>query len=57
MKKFLDYLYGNQFTVITDSNPLTYLLILAKIDAISYRGCQGNKIRMQTGYHGALMVS
>ncbi|KAL1255505.1 hypothetical protein QQF64_013566 [Cirrhinus molitorella] len=36
-EKFSDYLYGNHFTVITDSNPLTYILSSAKLDAISYR--------------------
>uniref|UniRef100_A0A3B3CR12 Gypsy retrotransposon integrase-like protein 1 n=1 Tax=Oryzias melastigma TaxID=30732 RepID=A0A3B3CR12_ORYME len=36
-EKFNDYLYGAQFTVITDSNPLTYLLSTAKLDATSYR--------------------
>jgi len=36
-EKFSDYLYGNQFTVITDSNPLTYILTSAKLDATSYR--------------------
>lgn len=36
-EKFSDYLYGNHFTVITDSNPLTYILTTAKLDAISYR--------------------
>ena len=35
--KFHDYLYGNTFTVITDNNPLTYLLTTAKLDAASYR--------------------
>lgn len=35
--KFSDYLYGANFTVITDSNPLTYLLTSAKLDATSYR--------------------
>lgn len=35
--KFNDYLYGAEFTVITDSNPLTYLLTSAKLDATSYR--------------------
>uniref|UniRef100_A0A8C6PSX4 Gypsy retrotransposon integrase-like protein 1 n=3 Tax=Nothobranchius TaxID=28779 RepID=A0A8C6PSX4_NOTFU len=35
--KFHDYLYGNTFTVITDNNPLTYLLTTAKLDATSYR--------------------
>lgn len=36
-EKFKDYLYGNHFTVITDSNPLTYILTSAKLDATSYR--------------------
>lgn len=36
-EKFADYLYGVSFTVITDSNPLTYLLTTAKLDATSYR--------------------
>uniref|UniRef100_A0A3B3BNF8 Gypsy retrotransposon integrase-like protein 1 n=1 Tax=Oryzias melastigma TaxID=30732 RepID=A0A3B3BNF8_ORYME len=36
-EKFSDYLYGAQFTVVTDSNPLTYLLTTAKLDATSYR--------------------
>lgn len=35
--KFSDYLYGSEFTVITDSNPLTYILTSAKLDATSYR--------------------
>lgn len=36
-EKFHDYLYGNNFTVITDSNPLWYILTKAKLDATSYR--------------------
>lgn len=36
-EKFTDYLYGSDFTVVTDSNPLTYLLTSAKLDATSYR--------------------
>ncbi|KAK7906944.1 hypothetical protein WMY93_015556 [Mugilogobius chulae] len=36
-EKFSDYLYGSDFTVVTDSNPLTYLLTSAKLDATSYR--------------------
>ena len=36
-EKFNDYLYGSNFTVVTDSNPLTYLLTSAKLDATSYR--------------------
>ena len=35
--KFHDYLYGSQFTVFTDSNPLTYLLSTSKLDACSHR--------------------
>ena len=37
VEKFNDYLYGNQFIVVTDSNPLTYILTSAKLDATSYR--------------------
>ncbi|KAL6476237.1 hypothetical protein MHYP_G00147360 [Metynnis hypsauchen] len=36
-EKFADYLYGVSFAVGTDSNPLTYLLTTAKLDATSYR--------------------
>lgn len=36
-EKFHDYLYGANFTVVTDSNPLTYVLTSAKLDATSYR--------------------
>uniref|UniRef100_A0A3P9CQ39 ribonuclease H n=1 Tax=Maylandia zebra TaxID=106582 RepID=A0A3P9CQ39_9CICH len=36
-EKFSDYLYGTEFTVVTDSNPLTYILTSAKLDATSYR--------------------
>nr|XP_055049769.1 uncharacterized protein LOC129435994 [Misgurnus anguillicaudatus] len=35
--KFNDYLYGAEFVVVTDSNPLTYILTSAKLDATSYR--------------------
>ena len=35
--KFHDYLYGNQFTVRTDNNPLTYILTTAKLDATGQR--------------------
>ena len=37
VEKFHDYLYGNTFTVVTDNNPLTYILKSAKLDATSYR--------------------
>lgn len=35
--KFNDYLYVAEFTVVTDSNPLTCILTSAKLDATSYR--------------------
>ena len=35
--KFHDYLYGSKFTVVTDNNPLTYVLSTAKLDATGYR--------------------
>ncbi len=34
--KFHDYLYGAQFTVMMDNNPLTYLLSSAKLNATGY---------------------
>lgn len=37
LEKFQDYLYGNNFTVVTDNNPLTYILTSAKLDSASYR--------------------
>ncbi len=35
--KFHDYLYGAQFTVMTDNNPLTYVLLSAKLNATGHR--------------------
>ncbi|XP_064417743.1 uncharacterized protein LOC135358269 [Latimeria chalumnae] len=35
--KFHDYLYGTEFTVVTDNNPLTYVLTTAKLDATGHR--------------------
>ena len=35
--KFHDYLYGNEFQVRTDNNPLTYVLSTAKLDATGHR--------------------
>lgn len=32
-----DYLYGAKFTVVTDNNPLTYVLAKAKLDATCHR--------------------
>ncbi|KAJ8004302.1 hypothetical protein DPEC_G00157720 [Dallia pectoralis] len=37
VEKFQDFLYGNAFTVVTDNNPLTYILKSAKLDPTSYR--------------------
>ena len=36
-EKFTDYLYGAQFKVLTDNNPLTYVLTSAKLDAHGQR--------------------
>ena len=36
-EKFHDYLYGNRFLVLTDNNPLTYLLTTAKLDSTGHR--------------------
>ena len=35
--KFRDYLYGQEVTVITDNNPLTYVMKAAKLDAHGHR--------------------
>ena len=35
--KFHDYLYVSKFKVVTDSNPLTYILTSAKLDATGQR--------------------
>ena len=32
-EKFYDYLYGSKFLVRTAKNPLTYILIIAQLDA------------------------
>ena len=36
-EKFADYLYRQKFLVLTDNNPLTYVLTSAKLDATSQR--------------------
>ena len=36
-EKFKQYLYGNKFHTVTDSNPLTYLLSSAKLSATDHR--------------------
>lgn len=35
--KFFDFLYGTKFVVMTDNNPLTYVLTSAKLDAAGHR--------------------
>ena len=35
--KFHEYLYGADFQVFTDNNPLTYVLTTAKLDATGHR--------------------
>lgn len=40
-EKFHDYLYGADFVVVTDNNPLTYILTSAKLDATSHRWLAG----------------
>ena len=36
VKMFHKYLYGLNFDVYTDNNPLTYILTMAKLDAVSH---------------------
>lgn len=36
-EKYRDYLYGNRFEVLTDNNPLCYILTTAKLDATGHR--------------------
>ena len=36
-EKFRDYLYSAPFTVLTDNNPMTYVLTSAKLDATGHR--------------------
>jgi len=36
-EKFSDYLATTHFTVLTDNNPLTYVLTTAKLDATGQR--------------------
>ena len=35
--KYHDYLYGTSFEVVTDNNPLTYILTTARLDATGHR--------------------
>ena len=41
MDQFHKYLYGNTFYVYTDNNPLTYVLTIAKLDAMGHRWIAG----------------
>ena len=43
--KFLQYLYRNKFHVVADSNPLTYLLLSAKLSATDHR-CMASLFRI-----------
>lgn len=36
-EKFYDYLYGHKFSVLTDNNPLKYVMTTAKLDATGQR--------------------
>ena len=36
-RKVHEYLYGGEFEVYTDNNPLTYVLTTAKLDATGQR--------------------
>ena len=36
-EKFQEYLYGSTLDVYTDNNPLTYILTMAKLDAVSHQ--------------------
>ena len=37
LEKYKDYLYGHDFVVVTDNNPLTYVLTSAKLDSAGHR--------------------
>ena len=40
-EQFHEYLYGNTFDVYTDNNPLMYVLMAAKLDAMGHRWISG----------------
>ena len=58
--KFRDYLYGHEFTVYTDNNPLTYILTTAKLDATGHRWlaelAQFNNLPSNTGLVGITLM-
>ena len=37
VEKFHEYLYGSNFNVYTNNNPITYILTMAKLDAMSHQ--------------------
>lgn len=56
--KFKDYLYGREFVVLTDNNPVTYVLTTAKLDATGHRwlaalGAYKFEIRYRPGRNNA----
>ena len=36
VEKFYEYLYGSTFDIYTNSNPLLYVLTVAKLDTVSH---------------------
>ncbi len=53
-EKYHDYLYGTTFEVVTDNNPLTYVLTSARLDATGHRwlaslACYDFTIRYRPG--------
>ncbi len=56
--KFHDYLYGTNFVVYTDNNPMTYVMEKAKLDATAHRwvaalGAYNLKIKYRAGKSNA----
>lgn len=47
--KLHNYLYGSQFQVVTDNNPLTYILSKAKLDATGQRWVAAHKLQVVNG--------
>ena len=57
-EKFKDYLSGQKFTVLTDNNPLTYVLSSAQLDATGHRWVAALAafdfdLKYRPGKHGA----
>ena len=64
--KFHDYLYGTNFEVLTDNNPLTYVFTTAKLDATgqrwlaelsNYNFTMARRTPTQTVYRGFTIVT